>query len=131
MILVYFVLQILSCRSSVGVGGVLAFAASLLCGVLINLSIDDCDLSVLLLSLFVILTVFWGPDLLACCLLFPFDVLDTGNVSGLDFGVASVFYTRGCIPVSFIVMKILWTVHHYMATLFTFSTDPVIGTFIY
>jgi hypothetical protein len=28
-------------------------------------------------------------------------------------------------------MKILWTVHHYMATLFTFSTDPVIGTFIY
>jgi hypothetical protein len=43
----------------------------LLCGVLINLSIDDCDLSVLLLSLFVILTVFWGSDLLACCLLFP------------------------------------------------------------
>jgi hypothetical protein len=75
----------------------LAFAASLLCGVLINLSIDDCDLTLLLLSLFVILTVFWGPDLLACCLLFPFDVLDTGNASGLDFVVASVFSTRSCI----------------------------------
>ena len=91
MILFFFVPQDLSCRSSVGVGGVPAFAASLLCDVLINLSIDDCDLSVLLLSLFVILTVFWGPDLLACCLLFPFDVLDTGNASGLDFNVASVF----------------------------------------
>ena len=70
MILVFVVPPILSCRSSVGVGGVLAFAASLLCG-------DDCD--------------FWGPDLLACCLLFPFDVLDTSNASGLDFNVASVF----------------------------------------
>ena len=69
----------------------------LLCGVLINLSIDDCDLSVLLLSLFVILTVFWGSDLLACCLLFPFDVLDTGNASGLDCVVALVFSTRGCL----------------------------------
>jgi hypothetical protein len=56
-----------------------------------NVNIDDCDLPVLLLSLFVILTVFWGPGLLTCCLLFPFDVLDTGNASGLDFNVASVF----------------------------------------
>jgi hypothetical protein len=56
MILFFFVPQVLSCRSSVGVGGVLTFAAaSLLCGVLINLSIDDCDLTLLLLSLFVIL----------------------------------------------------------------------------
>ena len=100
MILFFFVPQVLSCRSSVGVGGVLTFAAaSLLCGVLINLSIDDCDLTLLLLSLFVILTVFWGSDLLACCLLFPFDVLDTGNASGLDFVVASVFSTRSCISV--------------------------------
>jgi hypothetical protein len=30
---------------------------------------------------------------------FPFDVLDTGNASGLDFVVASVFSTRGCISV--------------------------------
>jgi hypothetical protein len=41
----FLIPQDLSCRSSVGVGGVLAFAASPLCGVLINLSIDDCDLS--------------------------------------------------------------------------------------
>ena len=41
MILVFVVPPILSCRSSVGVGGVLTFAASLLCGVLINPSIVD------------------------------------------------------------------------------------------
>jgi len=89
MILGFFVPQVLSCRSSVGVGGVLAFAASLLCGVLIKLLFDDCDLSVLLLL--VILTVSWGSELLACCLLFPFDVLDTSNASGLDFVVDSIF----------------------------------------